>query len=421
MPITLSRPPRRPWAILCGATLLGAACLAAVASDGSGGGSTPRPIPASVATDLPDEVETDDAEPAARVTLGPGGRDLRLAGDLMEGVSARVAALLAENPGVRRIHLTSGGGLVSEGMSLGSLVAAHGLATYVPDDCASACTLVFVRGTRRYLGTGGRLGFHAPYETGPSGRSPVLDPAPERAAYRDAGIAADFVAEALAVASDDMWTPEPERLVRAGVVTDVVGTDRFPDSTLDDDDSPQAARTQVLRNLPILAGADPAAVDRIAAWYRDGYATGRTEADALDGLHRQAAAHLRAVLRGADEATVLAFGQAALAAMRQATDGSACEAIAGGDAVVIADTLGTLRPSGAGVAALIARARGQGGGRTAVAASEDGMRPPARPSTGACRAGTQALRRALARPLHQAASALRALLLAEPATLVAAK
>ncbi|MDE4913915.1 hypothetical protein PQI07_24905 [Methylobacterium sp. 092160098-2] len=102
----------------------------------------------------------------ARLTVGPGGRDLRLAGDLTEGVAARVAALLAAHPQIARLHLTSDGGLVEEGAAIGALVAARGLATYVPDACASACTLIFVRGRTRYLATGGRLGFHAPTRSG---------------------------------------------------------------------------------------------------------------------------------------------------------------------------------------------------------------------------------------------------------------
>ncbi len=103
-----------------------------------------------------------DGERPARLTLAPGGRDLILAGDLTEGVAARVAAMLAAHPRVTRLHLDSDGGLVDEATAIGRLVAARGLSTYVPDACASACTLIFAQGRRRYLGPDGRLGFHAP-------------------------------------------------------------------------------------------------------------------------------------------------------------------------------------------------------------------------------------------------------------------
>lgn len=421
----------RPWprrAILGAVSVLGAtaACLAAAGSDPTSETMSLRMAFIRASTSLARRFEGDGAKSSARVSLGPGGRDLRVAGDLMEGVSARAAVLLAAHPEIRRIHLTSGGGLVEEGLALGALVAERGLATYVPDDCASACTLAFVRGRDRYLGTAGRLGFHAPYETGLFGQTFALDAAPERAAYRAAGISADFTAEALAVSSDDIWTPDAARLIRSGIVTEVVETDRFPDSMLDADDSPQAARALVLRNVPILAEADAAAVETIAAWYRDGYEAGRSEADALDGLQRRAAAHFRHLFRAADDATVRAFGHAALRAMRasEAEDHGACEAIGEGDVAVIEETLRRARHPVPSLAALIAQARRHGGhgghggqGGIVTAAAGDGSATEPRRlegrGLGRCGARIEAVRQALDRPVREAASVLRRLLLDE--------
>jgi hypothetical protein len=199
-----------------------------------------------------------------RLAVGPGGLDLRLAGDLTAGVACRVADMLAAHPQIKRIQLTSDGGLVEEGAAIGALVAARGLATYVPDACASACTLIFVRGRRRYLATGGRLGFHAPYEIGAQGRLRAVDPAPERAAYRAAGLPGAFVARALAVAAAGIWIPEAAELRAAGIVTEIVGPDRFTDSTLDGDPRQQGARAAVLRALPVLRQAEAEALDPIA-------------------------------------------------------------------------------------------------------------------------------------------------------------
>ena len=200
--------------------------------------------------------------PPARIALGPQGRDIRFAGEIGAGSAARLAALLAAHPAVTRIHLTSEGGLVEEATAIGDLIAARGLATYVPDYCVSACTLAFVRGAERYLLTNGRLGFHAPYDPGLFGQVVQADAAAERAAYVAAGVDPAFAAEALAVASDSLWIPEPARLIRARVATALVDTDRFPDSTLDDDPSPAGARAAILRALPLLgslAGRDTTA------------------------------------------------------------------------------------------------------------------------------------------------------------------
>ena len=180
----------------------------------------------------------EDDETPARLTLGPGGRDLHLTGDLTEGIAARVAQVLAAHPRVERLHLTSDGGLVEEASSLAGIVTARRLSTVVRDTCISACTLVFVHGRRRYLLAGGRLGFHAPYEIGPDGRMQAVDPAPERAAYTAAGVPPAFVARAMAVAPADIWIPRTAELRMAGVVTAVVGRGRFPETGRDVTASP---------------------------------------------------------------------------------------------------------------------------------------------------------------------------------------
>lgn len=190
------------------------------------------PAPGDQADRVPPPAPGDDETPA-RLTLGPGGRDLHLTGDLSEGVAARVAQVLAAHSRVERLHLTSDGGLVEEASSLAGIVTARRLSTVVRDICVSACTLVFVHGRRRYLLAGGRLGFHAPYEVGPDGGMQAVDPAPERAAYTAAGVPPAFVARAMAVAPADIWIPSIAELRMAGVVTAVVGRGRFPETGRD--------------------------------------------------------------------------------------------------------------------------------------------------------------------------------------------
>ncbi|MCJ2087023.1 hypothetical protein MKK88_13640 [Methylobacterium sp. E-005] len=170
-------------------------------------------------------VEPDDPEIPARLTVGPEGRNLHLVGDLTAGVAVRLAGLLDAHPRIARLHLTSDGGLVAEGAAIGALVAARGLETQVSDACASACTLIFVRGRRRILAEGGRLGFHAPYTVAARGRMRPVDPAPERAAYRAAGLPPAFVARALSVAPAAIWIPDAAQLCAAGIVTGLVGAD----------------------------------------------------------------------------------------------------------------------------------------------------------------------------------------------------
>lgn len=381
-----------------------AACALALAL-GTAGPTAARPLPKgrASAADAPDV--------PARLTIGPGGRDLRLAGDLTEGVAARVAAILAAQPQIARIHLTSDGGLVEEGAAIGALVAARGLSTYVPDACASACTLIFVRGRTRALATGGRLGFHAPYELGAHGRMRPVDSAPERAAYRAAGLPAAFVARALAVPPAGIWIPEAEELRAAGIVTEIVGPDRFPDSTLDADPSEAGARAAILRALPILRQAEAAGLDPIARWYRDGYAAGRPEAEAAAGLKRLAAAYLRRRFRAADDGVVRALGRRVLAMMRAA---AACGALAAGDLVVLDARLRAERPGAFGLAPLLARTRGALAGRRDPSDPDAGAPIPSPLRSEDCAGRIAGATHALALPPRQSAAALRSLFLAEP-------
>ncbi|WP_286159047.1 hypothetical protein [Methylobacterium sp. Leaf456] len=256
--------------------------------------------------------------PPMRIALGPDGRDVRLAGELTDGVAERLARLLDASPRVERIHLTSEGGLVEEGAAIGALVARRGLVTYVPDYCVSACTLAFVRGRERLVLAGARLGFHAPYESGPFGIEIEADSAPERAAYLAAGLEPAFVDAALKVRPDELMIPDAARLVAARVATGVVDAYRFPDSTLDDGPDAEHARTVILRDVPVLASLEakaPAVIEAITMWYLDGYARGRSEGEAVDGIRRMAARAVAGALRSAEPAVVVALGRLTLRAL----------------------------------------------------------------------------------------------------------
>ena len=301
---------------------LGSACaaLAALAWTGLSGSNPPAAPKAAYATLSPELQRHPQTSVETRIVLGPGGRDVRLSGEIAEGAADRLGRLLDAHPGVERIHLTSEGGLVDEALALGAHIAARGLTTYVPDYCVSACTLAFVRGRERLLVSGGRLGFHAPYDPGPAGEVVQADSEPERRAYVAAGVEEAFAAEALRVASADLWIPEAGRLVAARVVTGIVDTRRFPDSTLDDDASPAAARAAIRRNLPLLAGfeAAPGLIDRIAGWYLEAYRAGHSEGEALDGLRRLAAGEVVRAAWGGDDAAILALGRYLRSAMQAA-------------------------------------------------------------------------------------------------------
>lgn len=159
-----------------------------------------------------------DVVPAA-LTLSGDGTELRLDGDLMDGTARRIRRLLRAQAGVRVLSLRSEGGLVDEAEQIGDIVSAYGLATFAPDTCVSACTLVFVRGRERLAVPDVQLGFHAPYDAGISGEQVPVPSDEERQAYVAAGIAPDFVDRALSTPSAEIWFPERDHLLRARVVS----------------------------------------------------------------------------------------------------------------------------------------------------------------------------------------------------------
>ena len=285
-------------------------------------------------------------DPETVIVLGPGGEDVRLSGQLSAGAAGRLDALLNKNPTVKRIHLTSEGGLADEGQAIGDVIAAHGLTTYVPDYCVSACTLAFVRGTERLLLPNSRLGFHAPFEEGLFGTPIEGDSSVQRLAYLAAGIEPAFVTAALAVPASDLWIPEPERLIGANVATGLVDTYRFPDSNLDGAVTSMDARALVLRNFSILApfeARSPTVVDRIASWYHEAYRRGLSEGEVLDGLKRAVRFAVSSALTGADDATLVQAARTVADAMASAAATAPADCLAigvTGDAIKASHYLG---------------------------------------------------------------------------------
>ena len=172
----------------------------------------------SVPPDLGPVAVPDGLTPAS-LTLAEDGQTIRLEGDLDDGVADRLADLLAAHPGIRTLSLASEGGYVDVAEEIGAIVAARGLATYVPQLCMSACTLAFVRGRERLATREARLGFHAPYVPSSSGGERQVEAVEEWRSYAAAGVDPGFASEALAVPSSEIWFPEPERLAAARVVT----------------------------------------------------------------------------------------------------------------------------------------------------------------------------------------------------------
>lgn len=159
-----------------------------------------------------------------QVTLLPGAREIELSGGLGFGASAEVEALLASNPGVRRIRLNSGGGALSEGVRLRELIIAHGLDTYSSRECSSACVSAFIGGRLRILQRGARMGFHLPRNWEPLSTGPVSSfYADEMRYFQQRGVPGWFLGNWIR-SGQKFWYPTEFQLQRAGIVSSLRGT-----------------------------------------------------------------------------------------------------------------------------------------------------------------------------------------------------
>ena len=108
------------------------------------------------------------ATPAAaaveHATLARGIEAIVITGDIRDGDDTRFGALSQRYPRAV-VYLESAGGSLQPAIEIGKLLHARRHATAVLDGstCTSACALIWLAGTPRYLGPEARLGFHASY------------------------------------------------------------------------------------------------------------------------------------------------------------------------------------------------------------------------------------------------------------------
>jgi hypothetical protein len=79
----------------------------------------------------------------------------------IEGASAAKFRELLREPGVSRLVITSGGGLVDAALDMAEAVFDHGLDVEVPQSCLSSCAnYVFPAGRKKRLGHARAVGWH---------------------------------------------------------------------------------------------------------------------------------------------------------------------------------------------------------------------------------------------------------------------
>jgi hypothetical protein len=106
---------------------------------------------------------------AANITLGPQKPDrpnvVMVEGLLVADDEEQFAAKTASLPSAF-VAFSSDGGSLMAGLRMGEAIRRKGFSTIVPDGqrCAPACALAWLGGVERFIGTDGKIGFHAGYD-----------------------------------------------------------------------------------------------------------------------------------------------------------------------------------------------------------------------------------------------------------------
>ena len=144
---------------------------------------------------------------------------IHLRGPFEIGITSRVENLIQRYPEITGIILDSEGGQIYEGRGLARLIRDNNLQTFSLDKCLSSCTTAFIAGSTRTLASNARLGFHQ-YKTYSLIPSVNVDneQAKDMAIFVEQGVSAEFLEKIFKQPPENMWWPDIEELVDAGVV-----------------------------------------------------------------------------------------------------------------------------------------------------------------------------------------------------------
>ena len=149
------------------------------------------------------------------------GTSLLLDGTIELGLTRAASTLLEQQPHITRIELSSAGGNIYEARGMAALLLPLQLQTHVESECSSACTLVFMAGQERTIGSSARLGFHA-YRLDTDIVMPHIDVEAEQQRDRSYFLTRDldshFLSRIFERNNAEIWFPDHQELQAAGVI-----------------------------------------------------------------------------------------------------------------------------------------------------------------------------------------------------------
>jgi hypothetical protein len=153
----------------------------------------------------------------AKLQVSPDRQSLRISGEIGTGFAAELAQVLHDTAGVSTLQLSSNGGRMYEAIAAAKQIRALGLDTHVADQCNSGCTLLFLAGRNRTIGSNASLGFHKPVLGTLDGSE--SDSEVQLSAMKNLGAPEAFLARIRALTDRRAWYPTAHELFELKVIT----------------------------------------------------------------------------------------------------------------------------------------------------------------------------------------------------------
>ncbi|HNV60081.1 MAG TPA: RDD family protein [Rhodoferax sp.] len=271
------------------------------------------------------------------MTLSHDKRTLRLSGPIGLGDGRRFEELAGNASMVRTIELKSPGGRIYEATKIATQIHQNRWQTRVAGDCESACTLVFLAGSRKQVSPKGRLGFH---RASSGTLNPVIDELANQElakSYAKADLPKSFIQTTLSTPPWSMWYPDLAELIAAGLTpapSDTLLIDLPADAS-----APVEDYTELLSGNVTWAALDhryPGTIDTAAQQMRQARLRGGDEREVLSAGQRLVQSLVPEILRTTSIEAVDNFIYILLMEMRfaQQLNPSACLAVLNNDADV---------------------------------------------------------------------------------------
>lgn len=147
---------------------------------------------------------------------------MRVDGNLDWELFSAFEKTLNNNPQIQSVRLGSAGGYVFVARAMAAKILERSLDTHIATHCYSACAVAFLAGERRTMAESAQLGFHQ-YKLEAGNAPELISVADElerdRRFFAERGLSKEFVQQVFTAAHSELWIPNSDQLMRAGVLS----------------------------------------------------------------------------------------------------------------------------------------------------------------------------------------------------------